>query len=85
MDNKTIAFEMLRQTLEERQMKIIYDKVLRKAVIDDEVYVPEHDQKSLLRMTEKEMRAILETQNAETLIKLAKCCHGVIYHKLRRE
>lgn len=53
-------------------------------IINDNKYVPENEQKSFLRMTDKEIKAILEVQNTETVIKVAKCCHGVLYHKVRK-
>lgn len=54
-------------------------------LINDQEYVPKYDDSaSIFRMTEKDMRALLEVQSTETIIKLAKACHGALYHKARK-
>lgn len=65
-------------------MKIVTSALENAVYIDDIKYVPEQEQKSFLRMESKEIRSILEVQSIATVIKLAKECHGVLYHKAQK-
>jgi hypothetical protein len=73
--------------LKEKQMKISLPNNMNVGdpiYINDEPYVPQHEQKMLLNMSEQEIKAILEVVNIEKVIKLCKCCHGILYHKVRK-
>lgn len=68
-------------------MKIVIDsseKYPTELYINEQKYVPEHEQKSIFRMDTKEISTILGVQSVETVIKLAKCCHGILYHEVRK-